>query len=242
MSASYALSPHVHACLSGKQVVLLDLERDKYLSLAYEHPVGRWVRGWPARSSDSGSLFEAGSSEQVEDAANGLLAKMLSQGLIVEGPAKGKAEAPAVTQELRAALVENELNVRPNTTFTQFSRLLMAHVTARWSLKQRPIKDVVEAASARKGRTPWPRLSVAAVRPLVAAFLYLRPWLYTSRDACLLDSLTLVNFLAGYGAFPQWVFGVKTNPFQAHCWVQQADFVFNDTPDHAREFSPILVI
>ena len=35
MSASYFLSPHVHVCVSGKQVILLDLERDKYLALAH---------------------------------------------------------------------------------------------------------------------------------------------------------------------------------------------------------------
>jgi hypothetical protein len=52
----------------------------------------------------------------------------------------------------------------------------------------------------------------------------------------------LVNFLAGYGVFPQWVFGVKTDPFYAHCWVQQGSFVFNDTPDYIRGFSPILVV
>jgi hypothetical protein len=35
---------------------------------------------------------------------------------------------------------------------------------------------------------------------------------------------------------------VKTDPFYAHCWVQQGSFVFNDTPDYIRGFSPILVV
>jgi hypothetical protein len=240
MSASYFLSPHVHVCVAGKQVVLLDLQSDKYLSLAYEHPIGHWVQGWPGRLATAAR--ETSSSEPAEGVPNGLLAKMISRGLIVKDPAKGKEAAPAVTQEPRATLVEYDLTARPHTTFAQFLRLFSAHMAARWSLKQRPIKDVVEAACHRKSHAPWPPLSIRVVRPIVASFLHLRPWLYTSRDACLLDSLTLVNFLAGYGVFPQWVFGVKTDPFFAHCWVQQADVVFNDTADHVRGFSPILVV
>ncbi len=237
MSATYFLSPHVHVAVAGKQVVLLDLERDKYLSLAHEHPVGRWVQGWPVRCS-SVSVGETISSEPP----NGVLAQMISRGLVVEDPAKGKKAAPVTAQEPRATLVEYDLTVRPRTTYGQFLRLFTAHMAARWCLSQRPIKDVVEAACLRKKRAPWPPLSIAVVRPIVTSFLYLRPWLYSSRDACLLDSLTLVNFLASYGVFPQWVFGVKTDPFYAHCWVQQGDFVFNDTPDHVRGFSPILVV
>ena len=55
-------------------------------------------------------------------------------------------------------------------------------------------------------------------------------------------ALDLRFFLARYGVFPTWVFGVKTDPFYPHCWIQQGDFVFNDTPDYIRGFSPILVV
>jgi hypothetical protein len=242
MSASYFLSPHVHVCVAGKQVVLLDLQRDKYLSLGHAHPVGRWVRGWPVPSSDT--QHQPDGSPPAADVENAVLEKMISQGLIVKDPAVGKEAAPVTTQQPRDALVEYELNVRPRTTFAQFWHLVGAHTAAKWSLKLRPIKDVVEAASLRKKRAPLATVatSINAIRPLVTAFLHLRPWLYTSRDACLLDSLTLVNFLAGYGVFPQWIFGVKTDPFYAHCWVQQGDFVFNDTADYVRGFTPILVV
>src|SRR5579884_151292 len=99
MSASYFLSPHVHVCVAGKQVVLLDLERDKYLSLARAHPVGRWVRGWPV-PSDSTPV------DPPAEAENGLLAKMISQGLLVADPAKGKEAAPVITEQPRTAVVE----------------------------------------------------------------------------------------------------------------------------------------
>ena len=238
MSASYFLSPHVHVCVAGKQVVLLDLERDKYLSLAHPHPVGRWVRGWPV--PDSAATNPAINTAGPE---NGLLAKMISQGLLVADPTRGKEAAPAVTQQPKDALVEYEFDVRPCTNVAQLWSLLRAHAAAKWALRHRPIKAVVEKAQQRKRRAETGvAVDLNAMRPLVTAFLYLRPWFYTARNACLLDSLTLINFLAGYGFFPQWIFGVKTDPFYAHCWVQEGDCVFNDTPDYVRGFSPILVV
>jgi len=239
MSASYFLSPHVHVCVAGKQVVLLDLERDKYLSLAHPHPVGRWVRGWPGP-------YDGAPMDPTLDSAgpeNGLLAKMLSQGLLVADPIKGKEAAPVVAPQPRDALVEYDFDVRPRTTRGQLWSLLRAHAAARWSLGHRPIKAVVEKARQRKHRAQsGASVDLSAMRPLVTAFLYLRPWFYTARNACLLDSLTLINFLARYGFFPEWVFGVKTDPFYAHCWVQEGDCVCNDTPDYVRGFSPILVV
>jgi hypothetical protein len=35
---------------------------------------------------------------------------------------------------------------------------------------------------------------------------------------------------------------VQTKPFAAHCWVQQGDVVFNDTPEHVRRYTPILAV
>jgi Transglutaminase-like superfamily len=243
MSASYFLSPHVHVCVAGKQVVLLDLERDKYLALAHPHPLARWVKGWPVPLSDSESAASEAGGRPAPDPQNGLLAKMISQGLLVTDPAIGKEAAPVLAEQPKVALVEYDLNFRPRTTLAHFWHFFTACTAAKWCLKHRPIKEVVEAARLRKRRAPsTPGVDIGEVRPLVAAFDHLRPLFFTAKNACLLDSLTLVNFLAGHGVFPEWVFGVKTDPFYAHCWVQQGEHVFNDTPDYIRGFSPILVV
>jgi Transglutaminase-like superfamily len=244
MNASYFLSPHVHVCVAGKHVVFLDLERDKYLALAHTHPVGRWVRGWPVPPPDTTpTLNGADSQPAASGPEDGLLAKMISQGLLVTDPPVGKEAAPVVAEPPKLTLVEDDLNVRPRTTFAHLRHLLIAYTAAKWSLKHRSIRKVVQAAALRKSRAPSASApDVGRVRTLVAAFIHLRPLFFTVRNACLLDSLTLVNFLAGYGFFPQWVFGVETDPFYAHCWVQEGDFVFNDTPDYVRGFSPILVV
>jgi hypothetical protein len=67
-------------------------------------------------------------------------------------------------------------------------------------------------------------------------------FLFSSKDECLYDSLALLEFLARYRIYPDWVFGVQTRPFAAHCWVQQGDIVFNDTVEHVTGYSPIMIV
>jgi Transglutaminase-like superfamily len=210
------------------------------------HRLARWVRGWPVAAPDSiPSLTHEGAPAPSDlDPASGLLAKMVSQGLLVTDPAIGKAAAPVVTERARTALLEFDMNVRPRADLAQLWSLFSAYAAAKWALKYRPIKNVVHAAGLRKENAPAAARApdIGTVRRLVTAFTHLRPLFFTAQDACLLDSLTLLHFLARYRIFPQWVFGVKADPFYAHCWVQQGDFVFNDTPAYVRGFTPILVV
>jgi hypothetical protein len=80
-----------------------------------------------------------------------------------------------------------------------------------------------------------------ALRELVAIFHHLRAY-YVRKYLCLFDSLALIEFLARYRHFPQWVFGVTAEPFNAHCWVQEQDCVLNDTVEYVRGFTPIMAI
>jgi hypothetical protein len=79
------------------------------------------------------------------------------------------------------------------------------------------------------------------LREMVETFGRLRPY-YPRAYLCLFDSLALVNFLAPYGAFPQWVYGVRLNPFAAHCWVQDSGVVLNDVVENVREYTPLMVV
>ena len=246
MSASYFLSPHVHVCVAGKQVILLDLERDKYLAVAHPHPVGRWVRGWPPAQAVPATPVAAIRDPPAPPAPgpeNSLLARMISQGLLITDPTLGKEAAPVVADPPKVALVEYDVHARPRAGLKHLWNFFRAYSTAQWSLEHRPIKAVVQAARQRKKRAQGVAgPDIATIRGLVTDFVHLRPLFYTAREACLLDSLTLTHFLARYGVFPTWIFGVKTDPFYAHCWVQEGDFVFNDSPDFIKGFSPILVV
>lgn len=59
---------------------------------------------------------------------------------------------------------------------------------------------------------------------------------------CLLDSIALVKFLSKRGIHAHIVFGVMSDPFAAHCWVQCGEDILNDTLGHATAHTPIRVI
>ena len=76
----------------------------------------------------------------------------------------------------------------------------------------------------------------------MTAYFILRQNFFSVVDACLRDSMTVVEFLARYDMYPKWVFGVTMNPFTAHSWVQAGSIVINDSVDHVNRFTPILTI
>ena len=50
----------------------------------------------------------------------------------------------------------------------------------------------------------------------------------------------LAAFLRSLGHRPTWVFGVRTWPFQAHCWLQVEDIALDDEAERLCAFAPIL--
>jgi hypothetical protein len=99
----------------------------------------------------------------------------------------------------------------------------------------------VERVRGRPRRTPV-SVTHRELAELVGAFLTLRPFFFAAKDACLFDALSLSEFLATYGVFPNWVFGVQSRPFAAHCWLQLDGLVLNDTIEHVERYTPIMVV
>jgi hypothetical protein len=236
----YLLAPHVYPCISGQHVVLMDLERDKYVAVAPAHRLAAWVRGWPV-----GSMHAADSSHDSDAGADALVAQMLAHGMLVSDPHIGKPAVPVSAARAACSLVEFDLDTRPPSGGSLLWRFGSSYLQAKLALKLRPIQTIVESVRDRKTRRSGGgarEVDPVRLRELVGAFTRLRPLFYTLRSACLLDSLTMVRFLAAEGVHPDWVFGVKTEPFDAHCWVQHGEAVLNDAPDRVRQYSPILVV
>ena len=78
-------------------------------------------------------------------------------------------------------------------------------------------------------------------RELVDIFGRLRS-LFPRRYLCLFDSLALIEFLARYDLFPSWIFGVRLEPWAAHCWVQEAGHIFNEELEEAAGYTPVMGI
>lgn len=75
----------------------------------------------------------------------------------------------------------------------------------------------------------------------VMRFLGQRQWVPIA-PKCLWDSLALVRFLARHDLPATLVFGVKLDPFAAHCWVQADGLLLTDSPDRVGAFTPLLAV
>ncbi len=245
--SQYLLAPHVYLCVTDDHVVLLDLKRDKYVGVgrAQMNALQTCVAGWPVLQ---GATIPA--ARESAAPSQSPLSKLLESGMLTTDLARGKAASPIALPRPESSLIEpvpdgsaDLFDVRPTIGAGSTIKFIRACTAARMALRFRSIASVVGRVTARKQRMGHlHHLDLSVARAHVAAFIHLRPLLFTAKDACLFDSLAMVRFLAHHRLFPTLVFGVQTGPFAAHCWVQHEGVVFNDTPDHVRRYTPILAI
>lgn len=79
----------------------------------------------------------------------------------------------------------------------------------------------------------------ARLGQLVGAARVARPWIPFEGE-CLQRSFLLRAHLAAQGVATDWVFGVATWPFAAHCWLQIGDLVVGDRLSRVSRFTPIM--
>lgn len=250
------LAPDVYWCQTADAIVFLDLTRDRYVGLASsELPVLRAiVSGWPA----------AKACETLKDTLEGArltttLGTLLSSGLLSPDASPRMRLSPVATETAGALLPHTDFDRRPRLHLNHVLNFACALMGAAVSLKCRPIHRIVERVRARKevglatgaapgDANPCARVpcgegsALEPVRSLTIIYKLLRIFSFTAKDACLLDSLALIEFLARYEVFPDWVFGVQTGPFAAHSWVQQGRYVLNSSVECVRAYTPILAV
>lgn len=241
---SVLLSEHVYPCLSGTQVVLLDLLNDDYEMVDAQEasPLAQLIPGWPV-PDPAPPLKPIG----MDDPG---LAYMLEKKWITTNPAEGKAATPIQLQRpndslfLTPVVFEDEQPARMPLRIRDIAAFLFATMRARISLRFFPLKHtamVVSRRRVRKSRSAKP-YDRAKAQQLVDLYQRLRSCLFTSHNECFRDSLTFVHFAAWYDIYPSWVFGVQTSPFAAHCWVQDQDLLFNDEVENVGPYTPIMAL
>ncbi len=238
--ARYALAEHVFICVSGDHLVILDLKEDRYWALeaARTAGLGALVRGWPVDAP--GTNASPGTSSPEAAAAIDVLR---GRGIVTEDNESGKDARP-VTAIVPARELTSETDKSPGERIGSWLAFFKACAFAKLALRAWPFERVIRRARRRKALME-PKagpLDAERARKLVQAFARYRVFLFSSRNECLFDSLALIEFLARYDIYPDWVFGVQTRPFAAHCWVQHGDIVFNDTAEHVSGYTPIMVV
>lgn len=236
----YRLSDHIAACRTGEYVVLLDCKRDEYfgLSMAECELIRPHVEGLPESAT---SDFESYLSEPIEDIAR-YLNRLCDQRIIcaysIAGPKKDGLQMP----QARADLIPGYSEAWAPLKFTDLRCFVSAVAWARYQISFNSILRMaanIERMRSDAGSGDTCDLDLA--RSAVVRFDRLYRVIFSRPGACLFRSFALQRFLFHYGIYPYSVFGVATNPFRAHCWVQVRDIVFSDSYIDVARFTPIFV-
>lgn len=236
----YYLPGHVYFCLAGTHYVFLDLRHDKYLCLppTYTNALAQYV---VSQHSDPDCTVEFPPNYTTEPDSCALIHALLKKGLIVER--KGKILAPSRIGAPLFDLSDDSGRPRPPISPAHVRNFFIAAALASKTLRWGSIERTVRSVSERKPgyRAAPTNATVRVVSDLFRVFQALRLY-YPRSYLCLFDSLAFLYFLARYDVFPQWVYGVRVEPFSAHCWVQIADRVVNDIIDNVRGYTPIMSV
>lgn len=106
-----------------------------------------------------------------------------------------------------------------------------------WRIHGRPLKALI----ARSPSLPLRYDQVAAAMAEARLFDRWMPWI-PGQGQCLYRAYLLRAFLASRGRGSTWVFGVRTWPFSAHCWLQIGDVLLDDDPDRVALYAPIMTV
>jgi Transglutaminase-like superfamily len=236
----YGLARHVFVCRNEEYIVVLDVRRDRYFALEAARTAALipLLPGWPAlrAANDAGVGAEIDATEAA--------APLIRQGWLLESSSDAKEATPTSVRPSESELL-TELDIEDARIGVRaVIGFVWASITARFALRFWRLERVILRVRSRKvaRSSTAPPLDVARARLLVDTFARLRVFLFSHRNKCLQDSLALLEFLAHYDIFPDWVFAVRARPFVAHCWVQHQDLVFNDTAEHVGAYTPIMVI
>jgi Transglutaminase-like superfamily len=209
------LAPDVRAARVETDIVFLDIGADAYLCLP----------------------GAAGNVRLSPDGALALTSAALAEALVRAGLV---AQRPCgrVAPSLPPARFALEAAAARLTPASIGAALQVNRIAAR-AITNLPFREVLALAgpldpAALQGPTP-------ALLAASAAFARMAPWL-PHAGLCLMRSLQQRLFLSRRGHAAAWVFGVRTWPFEAHCWLQAGEVVLDDTPAHAAGFAPILVV
>ncbi|WP_374346564.1 lasso peptide biosynthesis B2 protein [Phenylobacterium sp.] len=214
---SWRFAPDVHGAVDSGNLVLLDVAADAYFCLP-----------------GAGSALAPGPvGNEVGRLPEDLLHELAQARLIRQTSEDEPQASPVFSPNSDCfAAAPAAFNWRDGAAFAK------AYVGLAPRFYRRPFDQVLAHARARRLRlgTTGATEGVVARAKLFNAMM---PW-SPVQGACLLQAAWMLEFLAGAGLTADWVFGVRTWPFSAHCWVQAGEVVLNDTLERVAPYRVIL--
>ena len=229
----YFLPKPVHFCFTCDGAVFLHMRRDEYVGLNRHEAqtLRRLIANGSANDLELASLAEV-------LVANGLLTTSMGK--------QTRPIEPTFIEAPRGLLLDvDALSEVPAISLRHVLRFFLSCVSVWAVLRVGGLACAIRRLQMRKTRGAGKSRQADATNSqlLIRIFVHLRLFAYTAREHCLFDSLVLCDFLQRCGVVPTCVFGVRTLPFGAHCWVLvNGRLATESNAQQLSIFSPILVL
>ena len=199
-------------------LVFLDLARDRYVAL---HGADR-------------AAFERLRCGEAND--SDAMARLIATGFIV------RADSGPCLDPTRIDVPARDLCDSTDNGFS-FAMAVATAGALRWASRaMRPERIAATIETLRQAKQTLDAIApTSSIEQLAAHYAACR-WINPVRPRCLIDALALDRILLARKMRAILVFGVRLNPFGAHCWLQTSDAILTGTAAEARNFRPIMVV
>jgi hypothetical protein len=186
-----------------------------------------------------------GSESSGQSVANDLLQSMLKEGLLTMDPAV-ESGLCSTEIDLKRTLVsiEEDVLLTPSVRMRDIATFAFFLVKAAIALRCLPLRRLVRRALDRRNRAyrRGYKPDVGELARLVCTFRAIRPLFFVAKNHCLLHTLTLADYLAHYGEFPVWAFGICAEPWTTYTWLQHENYLLDASPEKVFRLEPILAV
>lgn len=235
----YYLAPHVHACIADSHIVILDAKRDKYLCLPPEFTprLSGLVRERKCPAPPNGPAGPELPTKEMIDA--------LLQEELISAETGSSPDLPEPTYTPPGSdLTLARFGPGPKVKLSHVLQFAWAWGSALFGTRILGFSRMTDGLRNFKKQRAF---AIAEPQPekvseLIEIFRHLRGFVYTARDHCYFDCAVLMFFLLRNGVSAEWIFGVRMEPYRAHCWVQSGSILLTDALLHVRKFTPLMRI
>lgn len=221
---TYRLRAGVHHCICGEQSIFLDVDRGRYFTLAARTAAAfRRLLNDPTYDTDLSAELQS----------------LIARELLVWDPAAAGVASSSSVARPAADLFGGHYGLCSGLTV---ARALIYVLTWEIRIRRRPLAGILALARAHSERAASKRMCDPARLQQILAGFRAADLVVKAEGRCLPRSLALLFSCHRTGFRPLLIFGVRANPFSAHCWLQIESHVVGSSFEQARLFTPILTI
>ena len=235
--AIYYLPDHIRSCAVNGSIIFLDAKNDLYFSYGSEQSA-------LLNNLQITRMIEIDVSSNIDPLSDNLrliVRELIYAQALVDQPPVDSGSFVSNFPKASFDLSDADLDPSSRITMKNLYKFIYAILLALIGTKAIGLYRLARWVNRRKTKAYY-RASKSNLESAVYAFRAMRPLCYSSKDNCYFNSAVLMFYLISLGYRPLWIFGVKVNPFAAHCWVQVEEIVVSDYVQATEVYAPIMAI